>query len=314
MLGHEIGLFVRFHTSVVDIGLKIDSTCINMIRLWFNAIPVLSLILADTIMLRNFYASVVLLLSFVCFTSPANAQTVTLSISSGGNFIGEVVINLFPDDAPISVENFLGYVNRGDYDGTFFHRSVPNFVVQGGGFLADPIGFVPVQAPIQNEFGRSNLRGTVAYARQGGVVNSATSQFFFNIQDSNSGLDDVDGGFTVFGEVVLGMNIIDAINAVPTENLNPRDPSNPDNPNPPGPFTDVPFAGDGFLIEIDSATVGAPFVLGDVSGDGVVNFSDISPFIGVLSASGFQNEADIDRNGSVGFGDISPFIGILSGS
>jgi len=244
-----------------------------MIRLWFNAIPVLSLILADTIMLRNFYASVVLLLSFVCFTSPANAQTVTLSISSGGNFIGEVVINLFPDDAPISVENFLGYVNRGDYDGTFFHRSVPNFVVQGGGFLADPIGFVPVQAPIQNEFGRSNLRGTVAYARQGGVVNSATSQFFFNI-----------------------------------------DPSNPDNPNPPGPFTDVPFAGDGFLIEIDSATVGAPFVLGDVSGDGVVNFSDISPFIGVLSASGFQNEADIDRNGSVGFGDISPFIGILSGS
>ena len=254
-------------------------------------------------MLRNFYASAVLLLSIAGFISPVNAQTVTLSISTNNTNLGDIVINLFPDDAPISVENFLGYVNRGDYNETIIHRSVPGFVVQAGGFST--VGLIPIQDPILNEFGRSNLRGTVAYARQGGVVNSATSQFFFNVTD-NVALDNVDGGFTVFGEVVSGMDLVDAINAVPTVNLNQVD-----NPNV-GPFGDVPLTGVGFFIEIDSATVGPTFVLGDVNGDGIVNFLDISPFIGVLTAGDFQNEADINRDSSVSFLDISPFIGVLS--
>ena len=251
-------------------------------------------------MLRNFYASAVLLLLFVGFISPVNAQTVTLSLNVSSNGVSDIVIELFPDDAPISVENFLGYVTRGDYIGSFIHRSVPGFVVQGGGFLANPIGPVPVQAPILNEFGRSNLRGTVAYARQGGVVNSATSQFFFNIQD-NVGLDTVDEGFTVFGEVVSGMGLVDAINNTPIENLNP---------NSGGPLGEVPFPG--MLIVIESVTVSPTFVLGDVNGDGIVNFLDISPFIGVLTSGDFQNEADINRDGIVSFLDISPFIGVLS--
>ena len=269
-------------------------------------------ILVNTIMLRNFYPLAVLLLSVVGFISPVNAQTVTLSISTNNIDVGDIVINLFPDDAPISVDNFLGYVNRGDYNESIIHRSVPGFVVQAGGFSTNPLSAIPTLPPILNEFGRSNLRGTVAYARQGGVVNSATSQFFVNVTD-NVGLDTVDEGFTVFGEVVSGMDLVEAINSVPTENLN-FDPADPDNPNPPGPFGEVPLAGVGFFIEIDSATVGPPFVVGDVTGDGVVSFADISPFISLLSVSGFQNEADIDRDGSVNFGDISPFISLLSGS
>ena len=256
-------------------------------------------------MLHNFYAPAVLLLLFVSFVSPVNAQTVTLSLNVSSNGVSDIVIDLFPDDAPISVENFLGYVTRGDYNGTFIHRSVPGFVVQGGGFLASPVSSVPVQAPILNEFGRSNLRGTVAYARPGGVVNGATSQFFFNIND-NVGLDNVDGGFTVFGEVVSGMELVDAINGVPIVNLNPAD-----NPNV-GPFGEVPLTGAGSFIEIDSVTVAPTFVLADINDDRIVNFLDIAPFIAVLSSGDFQNEADINRDGIVSFLDISPFIGVLS--
>ena len=248
-------------------------------------------------MLRNFYASAVLLLSIAGFISPVNAQTVTLSLNVETNSgVSDIVIELFPDDAPISVENFLGYVTRGDYIGSFIHRSVPGFVVQGGGYLASPSGPVPVQAPIQNEFGRSNLRGTVAYARQGGVVNSATSQFFFNIQD-NIALDTADEGFTVFGEVVSGMVLVDAINNAPIENFG-------------GAFGDVPFPG--MLIVIESVTVSPTFVLADINNDRIVNFLDIAPFILVLSSGDFQNEADINRDGIISFLDISPFIGVLS--
>ena len=292
--------------------MKVDLAYIKMI---YRFLPFLfsldSLFLLNTIMLRNFYASAVLLFSIVCFTSPVNAQTVTLNMTINNVDVGDIVISLFPDDAPISVANFLGYVNRGDYDQTFIHRSIPGFVVQGGSFALNATP-VPAQPPILNEFGRSNLRGTVAFARVAGSVNSATSSFFFNIQDSNDALDTVDGGFTVFGEVVSGMDVVDAINNSQTENLNPLDPNDPNNPDPPGPFSDVPFIGSGFFVVIDSATMGPPFALGDVNRDGAVDFLDISPFITVLASSGFQNEADIDRDGSVNFLDISPFITILS--
>ena len=157
-------------------------------------------------MLRHSYTSAVLLIATFCLTSDTLAQTVTFDT----NF-GDIVIELFAEEAPISVENFLGYVTRGDYDDTVFHRSVTDFVVQGGGFQADTSP-ITVQPAIENEFGRSNLRGTIAFARVGGQVDSATSQFFFNLSDDNSFLDTVDEGFTVFGEVVQGLDVVDAIN------------------------------------------------------------------------------------------------------
>ena len=131
---------------------------------------------------------------------------------------GEFCMQLLSDIAPITVENFLTYINSGRYDDTIVHRSVPGFVIQGGGYMANPLGAsINKDDAIQNEFNRSNLRGTVAMARLGGVVNSATSEWFINLAN-NSQLDTVDGGFTVFGQIVLGMEIVDAIAGLPISN------------------------------------------------------------------------------------------------
>lgn len=115
---------------------------------------------------------------------------------------GNIDILLY-SDTPLTVANFLGYVNRGDYDDVLFHRSPQSFVLQGGGFrtYASPNVFerIPTQVAVQNEPGISNLTGTVAMAKLGGNPNSATSEFFFNLQDNAGNLDFQNGGFTVFG-------------------------------------------------------------------------------------------------------------------
>ena len=135
--------------------------------------------------------------------------------------MGDIVIELYPDKAPKSVENFLAYVNSGFYDGTIFHRVIDNFMVQGGGFTRE-LRQKPTKPAITNEAknGLSNLKGTVAMARTGDP-NSATAQFFINVAD-NQRLDytsDQNGatwGYAVFGKVVSGMDIVDKIRAVPT--------------------------------------------------------------------------------------------------
>ena len=141
------------------------------------------------------------------------ADRVRLSTSKG-----DIVIQLV-SDAPITTANFLTYVNENFYDGTIFHRVVSGFVVQGGGYLPGMIAQTGVHDPIQNEFSstRSNVRGTVAMAKLGGDPNSATSQFFFNLADNSSNLDNQNGGFTVFANVVEGMDVVDAIAAVPVD-------------------------------------------------------------------------------------------------
>ena len=132
--------------------------------------------------------------------------------------LGTFVVQLDREKAPISVENFLRYVDDGYYDGTIFHRVIAGFVVQGGGFEPDLVQ-KETNDPIQNEAsnGLSNLRGTVAMARTSDP-NSATSQFFVNLDD-NTQLDPggvSPDGYAVFGEVISGMDVIDEIAAVET--------------------------------------------------------------------------------------------------
>ncbi len=133
---------------------------------------------------------------------------------------GVIVLELEPEKAPITVENFLRYVREGFYDGTIFHRVIPNFMIQGGGFTAamEKKGTHP---PIKNEAGNGlhNLRGTIAMARTS-QVDSANSQFFINVVD-NPYLDHRDNsprgyGYCVFGKVVEGMDVVDAIAKVKT--------------------------------------------------------------------------------------------------
>lgn len=118
--------------------------------------------------------------------------------------LGSIRIELFDDLAPGTVQNFLTLVQNNRYDGSFFHRHAPNFVIQGGGFTYDAedgLGDVQHNGQIANEFGRSNLERTVAMAKLGGNPDSATSQFFFSLANNSSNLDNQNGGFTVFGQV-----------------------------------------------------------------------------------------------------------------
>ena len=135
---------------------------------------------------------------------------------------GDITIELDAGKAPISAENFLGYVRDGFYDGTIFHRVIENFMIQGGGFTPD-MQQKTSGAPIENEAGNGlqNERGTLAMARTQ-VVNSATAQFFINTVD-NDFLNHRDTspagfGYAVFGRVVEGMDTVDAIRKVPTGN------------------------------------------------------------------------------------------------
>jgi cyclophilin family peptidyl-prolyl cis-trans isomerase len=131
-------------------------------------------------------------------------------------------IILFPTGTPLTVNNFLAYIEAGKYDNSFFHRSPDNFVVQGGGYkytVADGFTEIAKLEPVSSEPGISNLRGTVAMAKIGGDPDSATSEWFVNIKD-NSGpppaLDTQNGGFTVFGRVPeSGMTLFQAINDLP---------------------------------------------------------------------------------------------------
>ncbi|MHA3770362.1 peptidylprolyl isomerase [Verrucomicrobiota bacterium sgz303538] len=147
---------------------------------------------------------------------------------------GKIVIELFDDKAPVTVENFLKYVNSkiaaGDYNNTFFHRlaftetNAP-FVLQGGAFDTSNVqAHIPTLGEVHNEFDptdteRSNTRGTIAMAKTGLGPNTATSEFFFNLGDNSQNLDSQNGGFTVFGKVTQGMDVIDKIAALPRYDL-----------------------------------------------------------------------------------------------
>jgi len=135
---------------------------------------------------------------------------------------GDIIIELDAEMAPISTENFLAYINDGFYEQTIFHRVIPGFMIQGGGFTPE-MAQKKTRAEIKNEAdnGLKNLRGTLAMARTQ-VVDSATSQFFINLSDNNF-LDHQNKtangyGYAVFGKVIEGMDIVDEIAKVTTGN------------------------------------------------------------------------------------------------
>jgi len=138
---------------------------------------------------------------------------------------GDIRIELFAERAPKTVENFLTYVQSDHYDGTIFHRVIPDFMIQGGGFTTD-YARKSTRDPIRNEAdnGLSNDRGTIAMARTGDP-HSATAQFFVNVKD-NDFLDHTaktqrGWGYTVFGEVISGLGTVDRISQVPTGAVGP---------------------------------------------------------------------------------------------
>lgn len=146
--------------------------------------------------------------------TPAPAPQVTIATS-----LGNIVVELNPSKAPITVTNFLRYTDVGFYSNKIFHRVISNFMIQGGGFNVDLVQastYSPITLEANN--GLSNVRGTIAMARTS-VLNSATAQFFINVVD-NVYLDTSGGGYAVFGQVVSGMDIVDKIRVVPTATKN----------------------------------------------------------------------------------------------
>ena len=129
--------------------------------------------------------------------------------------MGHFIVELNPEKAPVTVKNFLSYVDSGFYTNLIFHRVISNFMIQGGGFNAE-MTKAPTKAPIslESKKGLSNLRGTIAMARTNNP-DSATSQFFINVVH-NRNLDSYGGGYAVFGKVIEGMENVDKIRMVPT--------------------------------------------------------------------------------------------------
>jgi cyclophilin family peptidyl-prolyl cis-trans isomerase len=129
---------------------------------------------------------------------------------------GDITLELNREKAPVSVDNFVKYADKGFYEGTVFHRVIPRFMIQGGGYTPDmELKQKDLEKPIKNEWenGLKNSRGTIAMARLGGQPDSATSQFFINTVD-NPALDKNGGdgaGYAVFGKVVDGMDVVDKI-------------------------------------------------------------------------------------------------------
>jgi peptidyl-prolyl cis-trans isomerase A (cyclophilin A) len=157
-------------------------------------------------------ASVLILTSLAPVTSQATIVEIQTSL-------GSFEVNLYDNGTPATVTNFLDYVNNGAYTNAVVHRSVPGFVIQGGGFFYDASGTVvdiPANPAVANEPEYSNLRGKISMAKIGGNPNSATNQWFINLVDNSAALDPQNGGFSVFGEVVgNGMDVVDAIAALP---------------------------------------------------------------------------------------------------
>ncbi len=172
---------------------------------------------------RAFISQALMTLALITLLPGCNAMTQsknpTVTIDTN---MGQITLELYPDKAPKTVENFLAYVKDGHYDGTIFHRVIPNFMIQGGGMTED-MQEKPTRAPIENEAnnGLKNDEGTIAMARTS-APHSATSQFFINVKNNdflNYTAPTPQGwGYCVFGKVTAGMDVVHKIEKVQTGN------------------------------------------------------------------------------------------------
>jgi peptidyl-prolyl cis-trans isomerase A (cyclophilin A) len=212
--------------------------------------------------------------------------------------MGNFHVQLFDSVTPLTVDNFLNYVNDGDYTDSFFHRLVDGFILQGGGFAyyGGPITDIPSDPPVQNEFNVSNTYGTIAMAKLGDDPNSATNQFFFNLGDNSANLDNQNEGFTVFGEVAgNGMDVVELLAAQQVWSASSLNPA----------FSDLPLINyqeepewEDNLEMVYTVTV---VIQGDADGDGVVSAGDYAAVqanfgatgdVGILGDTNFDGVVD----------------------
>jgi peptidyl-prolyl cis-trans isomerase B (cyclophilin B) len=172
--------------------------------------------------MKTTVVSILTIFSLLIFAGSAIAEDINPKVVLETSK-GKIVLELFPDNAPETVKNFLNYVDAKFYDGMIFHRVIPNFMVQGGGFTID-MKRKTTRAPIKNEAdkGLKNERGTISMARTGDP-HSATAQFFINSKNNDflnyRSKTQQGWGYAAFGKVVDGMKTLDAISAVKTKTV-----------------------------------------------------------------------------------------------
>jgi len=215
---------------------------------------------------------------------------------------GDITMELYDANAPITVENFLQYVRTDFYTDLLFHRVIEGFMIQGGGYYIEGPYIYPqiTNDPIKNESynNLSNLRGTVAMARTGDP-NSATAQFYINLVDNlfldkKYAADKI--GYCVFGKVISGMNVVDDIGQMPVENLELIHPA----------FGSIPYPD---LVIINSAELLTPgyWLPGDIGNDGIVNFRDFAYLAANWKKTGSNLWGDLNQNSAVDANDVRLF-------
>lgn len=160
---------------------------------------------------KKLFALISITAASLSFTHTASATIVEIKTSLSTE---SIKVNLFDTTTPETVKNFLNYIDDGHYTNSVFHRAVPDFIVQAGGFSFNgewPLTALGSNASVINEPVYSNVQGTIAMAKLGSDANSASDQWFFNLNDNSSNLDRQNGGFTVFGQVITGMDIVEKI-------------------------------------------------------------------------------------------------------
>lgn len=242
-----------------------------------------------------------LLVTLVAAPLPASAKNVLIETS-----LGNIEIELLEQDAPKTVANFLNYIDSGRYENSFLHRSVEGFIIQGGGFTySDDTAFEIETFPaVENEFGLSNTRGTVAMAKLSNQPDSATSQWFINVGNNSGNLDNQNGGFTVFARVVGdGMEIVDEIDRLQRANAG-------------GAFAALPvrnfsggtITGDNLVMTgISEVVEAAPFVMNtglndawyDPATDGQGFFITVFPDLGTVLLSWFTYDTELPPEDAV---------------